>query len=86
MPTKPTQVETLLKLARQYGATELSADGVSFKLGPPPPTAGAKVAAATIGAPLCPCGHALYDHTALGCVHCGPDSRCVTKKGAARGA
>lgn len=79
---KIPEVESLMKLAREYGATEVACGDVSFKLAPVAPAA----KASAITAPLCACGHALHDHTAEGCLHCGPDDKCLKSKGGRRGA
>jgi hypothetical protein len=76
---KPADIKTLLQLAREHGVTELTTTGLSFKLGPAPST-GAPGKSSPLTPPTCPCGHAVYDHTRNGCLHCGPSEKCLQKE------
>lgn len=80
-------VKDLLKMCRDYHATNITAYGVSVTVDPSawaPPPADAKAIAKALGEAakenLCRCGHSFDEHTEHGCLNACPLSACAPEE------
>lgn len=82
-PDRHAVTGELLKLLLAHGVRSYARGDLTIEFGAPAAEPAkplsAKVQEAAGHAPVCACGHAVFDHNPA-CLHCGPDPRCLRKK------